>query len=79
MTYEIYQKTEQQQREVIADQKAEEWGFALLEIAELVRVWGYEEIFREVRKLETDKARDTRVAAANEYYSINVSDQYDEF
>ena len=60
MTYEIYQETEQERRETLADQKAEEWGLALLELAELVRIWGYDSILAELKKIKPDdfKKRD---------------------
>ena len=57
MTYEIYQEIEQERREALEDQKAEEWGFALLEIAELVRVWGYEAVLAEVEKIKPDDVK----------------------
>ena len=57
MTYEIYQETEQERRETLADQKAEEWGLALLELAELVRIWGYDSILAELKKIKPDDVK----------------------
>lgn len=38
--YDLDLSLAQTRREVESDQRAEEWAFATLEIAELVRVWG---------------------------------------
>jgi hypothetical protein len=41
----------QERREKEASQKAEEWSFATLELAELVRIWGKQAIETELAKL----------------------------
>lgn len=51
MTPEMYQTAEQEKREIQQDQQAEEWGFAMLELAELVKRWGKKVIARELAKL----------------------------
>ena len=51
MTPEMYQTAEQERRETQQDQQALEWGFATLELAELVKRWGKDEIARELAKL----------------------------
>ena len=40
MTLELYQIQEQECREAQQNQQAEDWGFAALELAELVKRWG---------------------------------------
>lgn len=62
MSYEVYQD----KREAIADQQAQKWHTATLEIAQLVELWGYEEVFKAVRRLETSEARDQRYSVENE-------------
>ncbi|MEO0644809.1 MAG: hypothetical protein AAFZ17_01435 [Cyanobacteria bacterium J06650_10] len=51
MTPEMYQISEQENRESQQDQQAEEWGFATLELSELVKRWGKDVIARELAKL----------------------------
>lgn len=51
MTPEMYQISEQERRESEQDQRAEEWGFAMLELTELVKRWGKDAIARELAKL----------------------------
>ncbi|MEO1391076.1 MAG: hypothetical protein AAFV85_27395 [Cyanobacteria bacterium J06634_6] len=57
--FELAYPKAQEKREQQQDQQAEEWGFALLELAELVRRWGKEAISRELASLP-----DTAPAAA---------------
>ncbi|MBE9067191.1 hypothetical protein IQ260_11040 [Leptolyngbya cf. ectocarpi LEGE 11479] len=49
--YELDFSACQERRERQDDQKAEEWGFATLELAELVRVWGKQAIETELAEL----------------------------
>ncbi|NEP62695.1 MAG: hypothetical protein F6K31_38210 [Symploca sp. SIO2G7] len=49
--YELDFNACQQRREQDADQRGEEWGFATLELAELVRIWGKQAIETELAKL----------------------------
>ena len=49
--YELDSITCQERREKEATERAEEWGFATLELAELVRVWGKHAIETELAKL----------------------------
>lgn len=51
MTPEMYQTAEQAHRETQQDQQAEEWGFATVELAELVKRWGKAAVLREVMSL----------------------------
>ena len=48
MTPEMYQTAEQAHRETQQDQQAEEWGFATVELADLVKRWGKATVIREV-------------------------------
>ena len=49
--YELDFSTCQQRREKEDLERAEEWGFATLELAELVRIWGKQAIVDELAKL----------------------------
>ena len=49
--YELDFRACQDRREKEATQRSEEWGFATLELAELVRVWGKQAIADELAQL----------------------------
>jgi len=51
MTPEIYYELEQEKLEQQQESLAEEWGFACLELAELVRRWGKAAIQKELDEL----------------------------
>lgn len=51
MTPEMYQAVAQRCHETQQEQQAEEWGFATLELATLVRRWGRAAVLREVMSL----------------------------